>query len=469
MRTASALSILLLFSALLGTRSTAQSVGELGRFEQRRPLFSQFRGQISGDFDGDGTPDLGVMQGCTLRVFDPLGKTVLWERSIDVEYGVDGDDLLCVEDDPTAGHTFELLGFLDFSTETHALVTADLGPNGIIAILIGIVSKGVAYLDEGKVVGALELADGRPAILTYVEQDNLFRLIGETAARKTASSTRASSTPTLHSGARAEARDARALTQIPHGGHLTLTLKYQSSPGLRLAYDQALMPRPDDTDVDGDGLPDVPMLTLLGGSPSGLVVLHSGTQEILWEFSFPNEHRDNILRAFHGFADVDGDGQKELIAGDNLAITPDGTVHTIAEDFVTLDLRDVDADGRADVVGLRTADSTIVVYGFAEAGTDAESLADRIHTTLFQNYPNPFRGATTIAYQVGEPGRVTLEVYDLLGRRIRTLVDAEQPSGRHEAAWDGRGAGGRSLAAGTYFYRLRVGETISSKQAVHLP
>src|SRR5690606_6840172 len=107
------------------------------------------------------------------------GKTVLWERSVDVEYGMDLDDLLCNPADPTAGHQFELLGFLDFSAETHALVSADLGPNGIIAILIGLVSKEVAYLDAGKVIGVLELPSGLPAMLTYIEQENIFRLIGE--------------------------------------------------------------------------------------------------------------------------------------------------------------------------------------------------------------------------------------------------------------------------------------------------
>ena len=61
---------------------------------------------------------------------------------------------------------------------------------------------------------------------------------------------------------------------------------------------------------------------------------------------------------------------------------------------------------------------------------------------------------------------MTITVYDLLGRAVRTLVDETQPVGRYEAAWDGRDAGGQPVASGTYFHRLCVGDRVSSKQAI---
>ncbi len=63
--------------------------------------------------------------------------------------------------------------------------------------------------------------------------------------------------------------------------------------------------------------------------------------------------------------------------------------------------------------------------------------------------------------------RVVLEVYDGLGRRLRTLVDAEQTTGRHESVWDGRNDEGRAVASGMYFYRLRTG-SFSATRAMTL-
>lgn len=68
---------------------------------------------------------------------------------------------------------------------------------------------------------------------------------------------------------------------------------------------------------------------------------------------------------------------------------------------------------------------------------------------LAQNYPNPFNPVTTIEYSIGARGPVTLEVYDLLGRKVATLVDEEKSAGTYRAAFDAR-----TIASGTYFYRL---------------
>jgi hypothetical protein len=88
-------------------------------------------------------------------------------------------------------------------------------------------------------------------------------------------------------------------------------------------------------------------------------------------------------------------------------------------------------------------------------------------TRLDPVYPNPSSGDTRIDYQLEAPGPVVLAVYDVLGRRLRTLVDGEQPAGRHTVAWDGRRADGSPVASGTYFVRMRTG-TYASTQRVSL-
>ncbi|MBZ0268004.1 agmatine deiminase family protein [bacterium] len=70
--------------------------------------------------------------------------------------------------------------------------------------------------------------------------------------------------------------------------------------------------------------------------------------------------------------------------------------------------------------------------------------------------PNPFRNTTTFAFELRTPDHVSLEVFDVRGARVRTLVDAVRPGGRHEIVWDGRSDSGARLAAGTYFFRLQA-------------
>lgn len=68
--------------------------------------------------------------------------------------------------------------------------------------------------------------------------------------------------------------------------------------------------------------------------------------------------------------------------------------------------------------------------------------------------PNPFNPHTTLRFDLPVGGSVRLEVYDVRGRRVRSLVDAELAPGRHEAVWDGRDQAGRAMASGSYFARL---------------
>ena len=76
--------------------------------------------------------------------------------------------------------------------------------------------------------------------------------------------------------------------------------------------------------------------------------------------------------------------------------------------------------------------------------------------------PNPFNPRTTVRFDLPIAGPVRLAVYDVAGRLIRTLVDADQPSGTHAAAWDGRDASGCSVASGSYFARLEAGGKVET-------
>jgi hypothetical protein len=79
--------------------------------------------------------------------------------------------------------------------------------------------------------------------------------------------------------------------------------------------------------------------------------------------------------------------------------------------------------------------------------------------TLSRNYPNPFNPGTRIEFQVPEQSRVTLSVFDMLGRPVKTLVDGVFPASGgppYFAQWDGTDDGGRNVASGVYFYRMNA-------------
>jgi hypothetical protein len=86
---------------------------------------------------------------------------------------------------------------------------------------------------------------------------------------------------------------------------------------------------------------------------------------------------------------------------------------------------------------------------------------------LRQNVPNPFNPSTRIAYDVPAGGAwVRLDVYDVAGRRVRTLVSARQSPGTKQVEWDGRNDGGAAVSSGVYFYRLRANGLVETQRMV---
>ena len=78
-----------------------------------------------------------------------------------------------------------------------------------------------------------------------------------------------------------------------------------------------------------------------------------------------------------------------------------------------------------------------------------------------QNYPNPFNPTTTIEYALPASGYVTLEIYDVLGREVKTLVNDNESAGYHFVVFDAS-----ELPSGVYFYRISAGKYTSVKKLV---
>jgi hypothetical protein len=90
-------------------------------------------------------------------------------------------------------------------------------------------------------------------------------------------------------------------------------------------------------------------------------------------------------------------------------------------------------------------------------GQDTPTMPGRF--SLFPNYPNPFNPATTIRYELPQFAEVTVEIYDILGRKVATLVSGPQQPGPHRVVWDGG-----EYPSGIYFYRLKTNDFVETKK-----
>jgi hypothetical protein len=98
-----------------------------------------------------------------------------------------------------------------------------------------------------------------------------------------------------------------------------------------------------------------------------------------------------------------------------------------------------------------------------------ESLSDAGETPSFiwdlsQNHPNPFNPLTTISFSLPRESLVSLRVFDLRGRLVRTLLDEQRAAGVHTVIWDGRDQGGGRVASGPYVARLVSSEGVLTRK-----
>jgi choice-of-anchor B domain-containing protein len=108
------------------------------------------------------------------------------------------------------------------------------------------------------------------------------------------------------------------------------------------------------------------------------------------------------------------------------------------------------------------------LFIFSVTPTAASPSQEDAGFVLEQNAPNPFNPSTRIPFELTRGGRVTLDVYDVQGRRVRQVLNRVLPAGTHDAEWDGRDDTGRSVASGVYFYRMASLTRVETRRMVLL-
>jgi len=98
----------------------------------------------------------------------------------------------------------------------------------------------------------------------------------------------------------------------------------------------------------------------------------------------------------------------------------------------------------------------------------SEEYAVPTEYELSQNFPNPFNPQTTINFQIPEPGRVEITVFNLLGQRMTPLLERDLEAGYHQLVWNGTDEFGRSLGSGVYILRMTAGDYVSHRKVMLL-
>ena len=144
--------------------------------------------------------------------------------------------------------------------------------------------------------------------------------------------------------------------------------------------------------------------------------------------------------------------------------------------FITVYFGDLEADAQTSVVvafvGGEDADEIIDNSKDASdrwtAGlkVDENSVSLPSAFNLKHNYPNPFNPTTTIAFELDRDGRGQLDIFDINGKLIKTLMQGVMLAGQHTVQWDATGMNGQIVSSGVYFYKLTQNGTSQSQKMV---
>jgi hypothetical protein len=147
---------------------------------------------------------------------------------------------------------------------------------------------------------------------------------------------------------------------------------------------------------------------------------------------------------------------------------PSNTTHLILPDWTNL--QDDSLKILIDYGNDDTIDDSMFVTNDIVTGVDEEGHGSVLpfRFELSQNYPNPFNPVTMIEYSLPERSHVTIEIHNVLGQRVRALVNREESAGSYTVTWDGSDASGKPVATGVYLYRFQAGDHVETKKMLLL-
>ena len=216
-----------------------------------------------------------------------------------------------------------------------------------------------------------------------------------------------------------------------------------------------------DTASEGDGVLGVVSFEIAEGFVDSAEV-------VITQISFNSVESGEVIQSVHSTVTISAEAAPPSLAGD---FSGDGAVD-FSDFFLFADhfgdtvsdpgwdpLYDLNANGEVDF-----SDFFLFADAFGREGQGKLLALAREHiglpvaAHLEQNYPNPFNSSTTIRYHVLEPGLVRLDLFDVSGQRVRSLVDGFQRVGSYQVLWNGSDQRGNPASSGVFFFQLEVGK-----------
>jgi hypothetical protein len=224
------------------------------------------------------------------------------------------------------------------------------------------------------------------------------------------------------------------------------------------------------------GIPDVRTFRLIMGSPG----LDTSRQVLLDQYLWPRTpvnftvvDEESNLRVPFAFMDFDISGGR-FTDGDELVLLKSDSADSVRPSWYVYLL---DYQNRRDPAPGDTLVLTVTgpfhsgdSYRFEAISGGLLGVKPTVpmEYSLSQNYPNPFNPQTTIRFSLGAQGLVSLEIYDILGRRIRSLLNQKFDSGDHVIQWNGVTDHGATASSGVYFYRITAGSFVQTRKMLLL-
>jgi outer membrane protein assembly factor BamB len=172
---------------------------------------------------------------------------------------------------------------------------------------------------------------------------------------------------------------------------------------------------------------------------------------------------------------IDSDGTIFFGAGDRFtdsasvyALNPDGSLLWSYEGLPAT-IYSTPAIGEDGTLYIACFDGKLYAFGTPTTGAEEREQLKVVQNKLFQNHPNPYFAkdkGTIIPYSLSKPGKVTLKIYDLTGRLVKTLVEGEKEAGFYSINWNSRDLHGNNLASGVYFYHLKSSDFTATKKLI---